>query len=186
MDERTLIVLFGGLLYAVWLAAGLVDYFCHRWSHIAETSGVPESWLHVGQFVLLGLALLLGTLFAITPLVFVLIAASVCMHSVLAYRDVSYTQGRRFISPLEQQAHGYMEVLPVVSLALLAVLNWAELATPWSLRLKSSPLSPAMQMTLLGSFLVLGGVPIIEELIRTTKSRRSTNVCSQRHKVNRY
>jgi hypothetical protein len=34
---------------------------------------------------------------------------------MLALADVSYTQRRRFISPLEQHVHGYMEVLPVVA-----------------------------------------------------------------------
>jgi hypothetical protein len=169
MDESTLIVLLGGLLYASWLAAGFVDYLCHRWTDIAGTSGAPESWLHLWQFLLLALALVVGTLVAITPLAMALIGASVCTHSVLAYRDVSYTQGRRFISPLEQHAHGYMEVLPVVAVGLLVVVNWGELTSaPWTLRWKSPPLTPAMQIALLGSFFVLAGTPIIEELVRAS------------------
>jgi len=174
MDEHSLIVLLAGLLYVLWLAAGLGDYLCHRRTDIAATSGVSESWLHFLQFLVLGLALLLGTLFAITPLVLALIAATVAAHSVLAFFDVSYTQGRRFISPLEQHVHGYMEVLPVVAVGLLAVLNWGEMTgAQWILRWKSPPLASATHLALLGSFFVLAGAPIVEELIRTS-SRDST------------
>jgi hypothetical protein len=175
MDERSLIVLLAGLIYALWLAAGLADYLCHRRTDIAATSGVAESWLHFLQFLVLGLGLLLGTLLSITPLVLALIAATVGAHSVLAFFDVSYTQGRRFISPLEQHVHGYMDVLPVVAVGLLAVLNWEEVtAAQWILRWKSPPLSSATHVALLGSFFVLAGTPIVEELIRTSKreSRR--------------
>ena len=175
MDERSLIVLLAGLLYALWLAAGLADYLCHRRTDIAATSGVAESWLHFLQFLVLGLGLLLGVLLAITPLVFALIAATVGAHSVLAFFDVSYTQGRRFISSLEQHVHGYMEVLPVVAVCLLAVFNWREVtAAPWILRWKSPPLASAISLALLGSFFVLAGTPIVEELIRTSRreSRR--------------
>jgi len=175
MDERSLIVLLASLLYALWLAAGLADYLCHRRTDIAVTSGVAESWLHFLQFLVLGLGLLLGTLLSITPLVLALIAATVGAHSVLAFFDVSYTQGRRFISPLEQHVHGYMDVLPVVAVGLLAVLNWEEVtAAQWILRWKSPPLASATHVALLGSFFVLAGAPIVEELIRTSKreSRR--------------
>jgi hypothetical protein len=170
MDQRSLIVLLAGLLYALWLVAGFVDYVCHRRTEIAKTSGAPESWLHLLQFLALGMALLLGTLLAITPLVLVLIAAFVGAHSVLAFRDVAYTQGRRFISPLEQHVHGYMEVLPIVAVGLLIVLSWDEMhASPWTLRWKSPLRSPAEALALLGSFFLLAGTPIVEELIRTRR-----------------
>jgi hypothetical protein len=68
-----------------------------------------------------------------------------------------------------------MDVLPVVAVALLAVLNWEEVtAAQWILRWKSPPLSSATHVALLGSFFVLAGTPIVEELIRTSKreSRR--------------
>jgi hypothetical protein len=183
MDKPSLIVLLAALLYALWLVAGLADYLCHRRTYIAGTSGAPESWLHLLQFLVLGLALLLGTLLVITPLVLVLIAIAVAGHSVLAFRDVSYTQGRRFISPLEQHVHGYMEVLPVVAVGLLAALNWDDVrAGTWTLRWKSPPLSPMVHLALLGSFFVLAGTPVIEELIRTSKSgsgRRTVTAASQ-------
>jgi hypothetical protein len=171
MTERSLITFLAALLYAVWLVAGLVDYFCHRRTNIETTSGASESWLHLVQFLLLGLALLLGTLLAVTPLVLVLIVVIVCTHSVVALWDVSYTQGRRFISPLEQHVHGYMEVLPVVAVGLLAILNWDDItASPWTLQWKPRPLAATGTLALLASFCVIAGIPIVEELLRTSRS----------------
>lgn len=186
MDERSLIVLLSGLLYALWLAAGLADYLCHRRADIAGTSGVAESWLHFLQFLALGFALLLGTLLAVTALVLALIAASVGAHSVLAFLDASYTQRRRFISPLEQQVHGYMEVLPVIAVGLLATLNWDEVtAGSWTVRWKSPPLSSATSLALLGSFFVLAGTPIVEELIRTSRSESTRRVAAMTERKRR-
>jgi hypothetical protein len=181
MDERTLIVFLAGLLYVLWLAAGLVDYLCHRWTDIAGTSGAPESWFHLWQFVVLGLALLFGTLLVITPLAFALIVACVCAHSVLAFRDVSYTQGRRFISPLEQLAHGHMEVVPIVAVGLLAILNWDDLTgAEWILQWKSPALSAMTLAMWLGSFFLLAVAPILEELLRTSTKNRGADTAPER------
>jgi len=139
MDEPALIVLLAGLLYALWLAAGLASR--NPALYYAARSRID------------------------------------CGHRAQRARPscVSYTQGRRFISSLEQHVHGYMEVLPVVAVGLLAVLNWEEVtAAQWILRWKSPPLASATHVALLGSFFVLTGAPIVEELIRTSRreSRR--------------
>ena len=81
MNERTLITdLLVGVLYGIWLVAGFVDYLCHRGTDIAKTSGAPESRLHVAQFVVLSVGMLLATILAITPLTFtmLLIAVGAC------------------------------------------------------------------------------------------------------------
>jgi hypothetical protein len=175
MDSRTLILVLAVLLYGLWLAAGLVDYLCHRWSHIERTSGVTESSYHLLQFLVLGLGLLAATLLAVTPLVLLAIVMSVAAHSVLVYRDVAYTEGRRVISPLEQHVHGYLEVLPVVAVGLLVLFEWNDVATAaWTLRWKAPPLSAAELATILGSFFVLGGTPILEELLRVSSSSQSS------------
>jgi len=169
-----MVVLLLGTLYAVWLAAGFVDYLCHRRTDIAGTSGATESWLHVAQFVTLGVALLLATLLAITPVVLALIVAAVATHSVLAYRDVAYTQGRRHISPLEQHVHGYLEVVPLVAVGLVAVLSWDGLTTASAnVAWRDPRLDPSRLAWVLGSFFALAGTPILEELVRTSR-RKST------------
>lgn len=171
---RSLLIVLLVMMYAIWLLAGLVDYLCHRWTDIAGASGSTESWLHVAQFAVLGVALLLATLLATTPLVFVLILTAVVGHSVLSYIDVSYTQPRRHISPLEQHAHGFLDVLPLIAACLVAVVNWHEVSGgSWTVRSRDPPLRTGSSVLLLGSFLLLAGVPIFEELWRTLRSPRS-------------
>ena len=164
-----LIGLFIGFLYPLWLVAGCIDYLCHRRTNIEKTSGIRECGFHLLQFTVLFVALVLSTLFATTALVLVLLIAAIAMHSMLAYADVAYTQPRRYISPLEQHVHGYMDVLPVVALSLLLLLSWHDIwAGSWRLQLRENPLE-LRNLLLLGSFAVIAGIPILEELWRAWK-----------------
>jgi hypothetical protein len=176
MNERTLITgLLVGVLYGLWLLAGFVDYLCHRGADIAKTSGAPESWLHLAQFAVLSVGMLLATMLAITPLAFTMLIIAVGAHSVLSYVDVAYPQGRRYISPLEQHSHSFMDVLPVVSVGLIAVLNWKDLTTAgWAFQVRKPSLSSGELALLLGSFFTLAGAPILEELVRTTRTQSAT------------
>jgi hypothetical protein len=159
-------------IYPLWLLAGAGDYLCHRRTDIEHSSGSGESWFHLLQFLALLIALAAAVLFTANALVFGVMVVMVLIHSVLAHMDVSYTDGRRYISPLEQHIHGFMEVLPLVAVAIFGVMHWeaisAGLTTPilsWA-----SPLTSA-HVLLLASFVVLAGIPILEELVRTRRYR---------------
>jgi hypothetical protein len=176
MDARSMLVfLLTWVLYPVWLVAGAVDYFCHRATDIEHTSGALESWLHVGQFLCISVALALVVSLELTWPVMVAAAVALLTHSALAYVDVTYTDARRRITPLEQQVHGYMEVIPLVSLCLVAIVHWDQLASlahgqpVW--RLRAEPIESNQRLWLLGSFVVLAGLPIGEELLRTLRRR---------------
>jgi hypothetical protein len=173
MDLRELLqalLLWG--LYPAWLLAGAGDYLCHRQTDIGRTSGTTESWLHLLQFVSLLIPFAAAVLMNLNAIVYGIMVAFVIAHSVLAHVDVSYTDARRYISPIEQFVHGFMDVLPLVALALIGVLHWSEItASPsspiFSLR---APLDLG-RMLLVGSFALLSGVPIVEELARTHRHR---------------
>lgn len=172
MDTRELLqtLLVWGL-YPAWLLAGAGDYLCHRRTDIEHTSGTTESWMHLLQFVTLLVAFAAAVLMNLNALVYGIIVALVIAHSVLAHVDVSYTDGRRRISPVEQLVHGFMDVLPLVAVALVGVLHWPEItnsssAPEFGLR----PLALGRGL-LVGSFAVLSGVPILEELVRTYRRR---------------
>lgn len=159
-------------VYPLWLLAGAGDYLCHRQTDIEHTSGSVESWYHLVQFLVLLIVFAAAVLLEMNAYVFVAMAILVLAHSVLAHMDVSYTDGRRYISPLEQHIHGFMDVLPLVAVAIFGVLHWNEI----SAGLKSPLLSLATPVTsarilLLASFAVLAGVPILEELVRTRRHR---------------
>lgn len=159
-------------LYPAWLLAGAGDYLCHRRTDIEHTSGVKESWLHLLQFGCLLIAFAAAVLLSLNAIVFGLIVVLVLAHSVLAHADVSYTDGRRRISPFEQHVHGFMEVLPLVAVALIGVLHWSEIAGPVTSPLISLRAELDLgRVLLVASFAVLAGVPVLEELARTHRHR---------------
>ena len=166
-------------IYPAWLLAGAGDYLCHRRTDIEHTSGSGESWFHVWQFATLLVVIAAGTLLEPNALVFGVMVVAVLAHSVLAYLDVSYTDGQRYISPIEQLVHGFMDVLPLVAVAIFGVLYWqeirAELHGPLLTLVRPDP----SRVWLLASFVVLAGVPIAEELMRTYRYRRER----QRHQA---
>jgi hypothetical protein len=152
-------------MYPLWLLAGAADYFCHRKTDIERTSGANESWLHLAQFVSLLLALACAVLLQISAVIFIVMTGLVLAHSVLSYIDVRYTDGRRRILPLEQTVHGFMDVLPLMAVALLGVLHWQEIRSGSMTFAMVSPVTTE-RVLLLGSFVLLAGLPIFEELLR--------------------
>lgn len=158
-------------LYPAWLLAGAGDYLCHRATDIEHTSGTRESWLHLYQFLTLLIAFAAAVLMDMNAIVFGIMGVLVIAHSVLAHVDVSYTDGLRHISPIEQLVHGFMDVLPLVAVALIGVLYWPEITAPPSSPIFSVRPPDLGRVLLVGSFAVLSGVPILEELARTYRRR---------------
>lgn len=158
-------------IYPLWLLAGAGDYGCHRRTRIERTSGSAESWFHLVQFLTLLIAISAGALLEPNVLVFGVTGVMVLVHTVLAHLDVSFTDGKRYISPFEQLVHGFMDVLPLVALAIFGVLHWQ----PIGAGLEGAALTPVhldpSRLWLLASFTVLAGVPILEELVRTLRYR---------------
>jgi hypothetical protein len=152
-------------IYPVWLLAGAGDYLCHRRTDIERTSGATESWLHLAQFGCLAIAFACAVLLEISAAVFMAMVLLVLTHSVLAYIDTSYTESRRRILPIEQNIHGFMDVLPLVAVALLGVLHWQEIRDG-SITFARVSAIDLERILLLMSFLVLAGLPILEELLR--------------------
>jgi hypothetical protein len=149
-------------LFPTWLAAGGCDYLCHRATDIGHTSGPTESWLHLAQFATLLMLLCAAIFMAPSWLYAGLLGICVIAHSALSLIDVSYTVSRRHVGVFEQFVHGFMDVIPGVAVALLIVVHWPLTAVPaWR-----TSIEPGSWL-LLGTFIVLSGAPILEELIRT-------------------
>lgn len=158
-------------IYPLWLLAGAVDYLCHRRTDIELTSGSVESWFHLLQFLTLLIAIAAGALLEPNALVFGVMVVAVLAHSVLAHLDVSYTDGQRYISPFEQLVHGFMDVLPLVAVAIFGVLHWQEISAGLSGASLTLLRADSSRVWLLASFTTLAGVPILEELARTLRYR---------------
>lgn len=171
MELRTLLI--GFIVYALypaWLAAGAGDYLCHRRTRIEATSGTTESWLHVVQLLSIIAIVFVAAFLEITRSALALMAVVAVCHTVLSYVDVSYTDGRRHISPLEQHVHAFMDVLPLVAVGLLTILYWPEGGSGEAWRWKDDALGLSHRTLLLGSLVLLGGAPAVEELVRTYRA----------------
>ncbi|MGH8176018.1 MAG: hypothetical protein ACREV5_07160 [Steroidobacter sp.] len=173
MELRPLLIGFLGLaLYPAWLAAGALDYYCHRRTDIEHTSGPVESWLHVAQFICIAMIIAFAMLVEITLTVWIVMLVVALTHSTLAFIDVSYTDKRRWISPLEQLAHGFLDVIPLMTVGLLGVMSWAQLKADAGAFALYESIAPGVQAWVLASFGVLAGGPILEELLRSLRARR--------------
>ncbi|HKQ12809.1 MAG TPA: hypothetical protein VJT80_05210 [Steroidobacteraceae bacterium] len=158
------------VIYPLWLLAGAGDYFCHRKTHIERTSGVTESWMHLAQFACLAMALACAVLLQINAAAFAVLLVLVLTHSALSYLDVRYTDGLRRILPIEQTLHGFMDVLPLMAVALLGVQHWQEIRTG-GMEFTLVPAIELDRVLLLASFAVAAGLPIVGELLRTARNR---------------
>jgi hypothetical protein len=159
-------------LYPLWLLAGGCDYWCHRRTHIETTSGVTEARMHVAQYVCIVLIVALAALFRFSGPALWLAVVAVVAHTALAYIDVRYTFSRRLISPFEQHVHAVLYLVPILAIVLLALAD-ADLTDEPHRLLRDLALPHIL--LLLGSVVVLGGVPVMEEFIRAWRRARPSS-----------
>ena len=144
----------------VWIAAGVADWICHRVSRIENTAGPKESVLHLIMLAELGIPVCAALFLEINALMIAVLMGAFVAHQLTALYDLRYAVTRRLISPLEQQVHSFLELLPLMGLVLLIVLHWAQFLSlfgagdqpaDFSIRLKESPLSPLYIAVVLGN-----------------------------------
>jgi hypothetical protein len=170
-----------GFVLPLWLAAGVADWFCHRRAHIERNAGSTESALHLLMLAEAAVPVVAGLLLEITSPILLLMSAAVVVHAATALWDVSYAVKRRNVTPIEQHVHSYLEMVPVMANAFVAVLHWPELrallglgnhAPDWSIRPKRRPLPTGIVVTLLACMLALEVAPYVEEFRRTRREAR--------------
>lgn len=159
----------------LWMAAGLADWWCHRRTAIATTSGVRESLFHLLLFAQMGVGVLAALLLQINALLLALLAALFVLHELTAWVELRFVVSRREVRPVEQMVHSFMELLPLAGLLLLAVVA----ATPadagaaqWGLRWKDQPLPVAYVAAAIIAAVLLNLLPLLEELQRCLRARR--------------
>jgi len=172
------------LLYVVlplWLAAGIADWFCHRASRIATTSGAKESVIHLLMLGEAGIATLLGLFLEIDALVIAAMIACFLAHEVTAHWDLRYAVSHRTVTPAEQHVHNYLGAIPFMALSFIIVLHWPQFlalfgAGPeradFSIALKRTPLPTGYVATLLACIALFDVLPYIEELWRGLAANR--------------
>lgn len=163
-----LLLMFG--VYPLWVAAGLADWACHRSSAIERTSGWRENLLHWLLFGQVGLGIAAAAFLEPNAALLAWIAAVFLAHELTVYAELRYAVVRREVRPFEQMVHSFLELLPLASLALLAVLAWDRLAD-WGLHARREPLPPAYLLTAGLAALLFNVLPLAEESWRCLRWR---------------
>jgi hypothetical protein len=173
------------LLYFImplWFLAGLADYLCHRATDIEHTSGWKESILHLVMFGEVAIPLLLCLFFEINALIFGVMIVCFILHEATALWDVSFAVKHRNVTPIEQHVHSFLEMIPLMAGAFVAVLHWPQLlalfgmggeAARFDLTLKQAPLPTGYIIAVLAGALLLEVLPYLEELFRGLRARRT-------------
>ena len=183
MDPAALVT--GYLMYFIlplWIAAGISDYLLHRRTQIEYTSGTKESLLHLLQLSEAGLPVLLGLLLDINALVILVMLVGLVAHEATAMWDLKYAVTRRYVGPLEQHVHSFLELLPVMGVSFVTILYWDQFlalfglgqgAAQFEFRLKDPPLPLGYLLALFSAIVLCIVLPFAEELRRClTISRR--------------
>jgi len=174
MDDPVRILLLYFIM-PVWFLAGLADYLCHRATDIAHTAGPKESLLHLLMFAEIAVPLLMCLFFEIDALVFAVMIAGFLAHEATALWDVSYAIEHRYVSPIEQHVHSFLEMIPLMAGAFVAILHWPQLlalfglgaeTARFTLELKEESLPIAYIVAVLGAALLFELLPYLEELWR--------------------
>ncbi len=94
--------------------------------------------------------------------------------------DLHYSTPRRKVGPFEQMVHSFMEILPLASIALVAVLAWGQAlalaglgaeSADWSLRPNERPLPVSWLVTGFLAALVFNAVPLAQETWSCVRAR---------------
>jgi hypothetical protein len=177
-------VLLAFVVMPVWMAMGFADYLCHRASDIEHTAGTRESLLHLIQFGLMGLPLVVVLFMQVNAGLLLVLAVFVALHHGVAYIDVRYANATRKVGPAEQMIHSFLELLPITAYLLLAAIEFGQLQALFGMGGEHADLgvhvrSPSLPRWYLGSVILvaLGANlgPYLEEFVRCLRVDRSTN-----------
>jgi hypothetical protein len=178
-DPALLILLF--FVLPLWTAAGIADWLCHRAARIAETAGWRESLFHLAMLAEAGLPLMAALFLEIDSLVILAMIVALLVHQATALWDITFAVGRREVSPVEQQVHSLLEIVPLMGIALVATLHWGQFLAlfgfgdepaRFSLQWKREPLPALYLGVVLASFLLFELLPYGEELARGIRAVR--------------
>lgn len=185
MDDQALLVRHY-LLYFIlplWILAGLTDYFLHKRTRIEMTSGTKESILHILILQLgeAGVPVVFGLLFDINALIIAVMLGALVVHEATALWDVTYAHTRRYIGPLEQHVHSFLELLPIMAVSFITILYWNQFLAllgvgsqvpHFEFRSKVNAVPTAYLIAFFFSIAIFIALPYGEELWRCIRTAR--------------
>jgi hypothetical protein len=123
-DPAVLVLMY--FVLPLWLLAGFADWFCHRASHAATTTGAKESLIHLLMFAEAGAPLIAALFLEVNALILAFLIVAFTAHEAIAIWDVSYATSGRVITPIEQHVHGFLEAIPLMALVSMVALQWGQ------------------------------------------------------------
>lgn len=164
----------------MWLVLGLLDYYCHKKGEIENSSGTKESVIHLLMILIMAIPITLGLVCYINALVLIIMILSFLIHEALLLWDVRYAYSHREITPMEQQIHSYLQVIPFMILSMVICLNWNDFlhifdfsqTSNYVLKFKNSSLPIEYLLALSIGATAFVVIPYVEELIRSIKSNK--------------
>lgn len=163
------------VLLPLWLLVGLADWYCHRRSDIAQTSGMRESAIHLLMLLEVGVPLQAALFLQINAGLILLMLGCALLHEATALWDVSLAVRQRWVSPIEQHMHSFLELIPWMAISLVCLLHWdqasALLPGNWeraefTLQRKEPSLPTAYLAGILSATVLFAVLPYLEELWR--------------------
>lgn len=157
--------------FPLWVVAGFADWICHVRTGIAQTSGLKENLLHLLMFAEIGVGIAAVALLEINAAVLLLVFVVLVVHELTVYWDLNYSTLVRDVGPFEQMVHSFLEMMPLLSLALLMVVAAGEGPADWSLRLKEQPLPGNYLLAGLLLVAVFNALPLLQETFSCIRAR---------------
>jgi hypothetical protein len=171
-------LLLRSVVFPLWVAFGCADWACHRRTRIEHTSGLKENLFHWLLLAEIGVAMLAVALLEVNAAILLLVFAAFLAHELTTWIELQYTAPLRHVSPTEQMIHSFLEILPLLSLALLCVQQWRQVLSlfdesvpDFGLRLKDGPWPGVYLWSAFAAAALFNGLPIAEESWRCFRSR---------------
>ena len=175
-DAPRLVLMYG--VFPLWIAAGLMDWYCHRRAAIEHTAGLKENLLHWLLFAEVGIAMVAVALLEVNAGVLLGVLALILLHEATVWAELHYAVSMRRVEPFEQMVHSFLELLPIASLALLAAMHFDQVLAllgpgpaDFSLRWKREPWPAGYLVGALSAVALLNVLPLVEEGWRCISSR---------------
>jgi hypothetical protein len=160
------------VVFPLWVAAGFADWACHARTGIAVTSGMAENVLHWVMYAEIGVGIAAVAYFELNAAVLGIVLAVFVVHEATVYGELRYSTIRRDVAPFEQMVHSFMELLPFVSLLLLAIVAWPIRMDDWSLQLRREPWPVTYMAVALAASFLFNAVPLAQETASCMRGRK--------------
>ena len=170
------------VMLPAWVVPGLLDWNFHRATKIEQTSGAHESVLHLVMTLEAGLGILAGLFLEVNAGALGVMLGAALAHEATVAWDVAYANTRRCVSQAETHTHSFLEVLPFVTVAVVAAAHPGQaralvgLGTErprFALRLTKPPLPLAHVLAIVAGAGLLVVGPHVEELLRCLRVKKT-------------